>query len=69
MGTAALSSLPLSLLLSVPMVDASALLSDKQYTDLSGLGARACIEKPVTPVCPWRRFFAFLDLQLLTGMV
>jgi hypothetical protein len=67
MGAATWLSLPPLLLLSVPMIEALELLSDKEYTDPSGLGVLACFEKPA---CPWRRLFlAALDLQFLTGMV
>ena len=67
MGVAAWSSLSPPLLLPVPMVDASVLLSNKQYTELLVLGALACFAKPE---CPWCRFFfAFLDLQFRIGMV
>jgi hypothetical protein len=59
--------LSLPLLLSVAMVDVSLLLFDRQYTELSGLGALARV---ANPVCPWHRFsFASLDLRLLAGMV
>ena len=67
MDTAAWSSLPLQLLLSVSTFEASVSLSDKQYTDPSGLGALARFAKLD---CPWGRFFfALLDLWLRTGMV
>jgi hypothetical protein len=67
MDAAAWSSLPLPLLLSVSIVDASVLVSDKEYTDLSGLGALARFTKPEQPSS--RFFLASLDLRLLTGMV
>lgn len=70
MDAAAWSSLPLSLLLSVSMVDAPVLVSDKQYTDRSGLGALARFAAFAKPERPSHRFFfATLDLRLPTGMV
>jgi hypothetical protein len=67
MVVAARPSLPPSLLLSVPIVDVSVLLSDKQYTDPSVLGALAGFTKPVCPC--FRLFLAFLDLRFRAGML
>jgi hypothetical protein len=70
MDAAAWSSLPLSLLLSVSMVNALVLVSNKQYTNQSGLGVLACFATFAKPECPLHHFFfATLDLQLPTGMV
>jgi hypothetical protein len=56
-----------SLAAAVSMVDASVLVSDKIYTNLSGLGAPYRFAKPECPSC--RFLFATLDLWLLQGMV
>src|SRR6266699_3728103 len=67
MGAAVWLSLPLLLLLSVSIVDASVLVSDKLYTDLSGLGALAHFAKLKCPL--HRFFFVTLAFWLLTGIV